>query len=57
MDAIRIAGAQSREQAPQATSRNARNEANQVPETAIRTLDDWELLLAGGGSEVSPEWP
>jgi len=57
MDAIRIAGAQSREQAPQATSRNARNEASDAPETAIRTLDDWELLLAGGGSEVSPEWP
>jgi hypothetical protein len=54
MDAIRIAGAQSREQAPQASSQNARHEA---PEAAIRTLDDWELLLAGGGSEVSPEWP
>lgn len=53
MDTIRIAGAQSREQAPQASSRNAGHEA---PETAIRTLDDWELLLAGGG-DVSPEWP
>ncbi|MCM2327009.1 MAG: hypothetical protein NDI88_03890 [Lysobacter sp.] len=53
MDTIRIAGAQSREQAPQASSRNAVPEA---PETAIRTLDDWELLLAGGG-DVSPEWP
>lgn len=54
MDNIRIAGAQSREQAPQASSQNAPHEA---PETAIRILDDWELLLAGGGGEVNPQWP
>lgn len=53
MDTIRIAGAQSREQAPQASSPNAGREA---PEAAIRTLDDWELLLAGGG-DVAGEWP
>lgn len=54
MDAIRIAGAQSREQAPQASSQDARHEA---PEATIRSLDEWELLLAGGGSEVGPVWP
>jgi len=53
MDATRTAGARSREQAPQASSRDPRREA---PETAIRTLDDWELLLAGGG-EAGAEWP
>jgi|PlaIllAssembly_1097288.scaffolds.fasta_scaffold529439_2 hypothetical protein len=54
MDAIRIAGAQSREQAPQISSPNARIEA---PEPALRTLEDWELLLAGGGTECDPVWP
>jgi len=54
MDTIRIAGAQSREQAPQASSPNAGHE---IPEAAIRTLDDCELLLAGGGGEVNPAWP
>lgn len=53
MDAIRTAGAQSREQATQASSPNAGRE---VPEAAIRILDDWELLLAGGG-EAGAEWP
>ena len=53
MDAIRTAGAQGREQAPQASSPNA---GRDVPEAAIRTLDDWELLLAGGG-EAGAEWP
>ncbi len=54
MDTIRIAGAQSQGLVEELTKpRNTRPE----PDAEIRGLEDWELVLAGGGGDAGPEWP
>jgi hypothetical protein len=55
MDTIRIDRAQALRNAD---SRNAPTPAAEVQVTGIRPLEDWELVLAGGGDggETGPEW-
>ncbi len=53
MDTIRIAGAQDQSLAEEFIA--PRNKREQQP-AEIRSLDDWELALAGGGDGM-PEWP
>jgi hypothetical protein len=53
MDTIRTAGAQMNAFADELLEplRGGR-----TPPAEIRALEDWELMLAGGG-DVAPEWP
>jgi hypothetical protein len=53
MDAIRIESAQA---TLAAEARNAEGTPKPSPAAEIRSLQEWELLLASGG-EGSPEWP
>jgi hypothetical protein len=53
MDAIRIDRAQA---TVPAEARNAEATPKQSLAAEIRSLQEWELLLASGG-EGSPEWP
>jgi hypothetical protein len=53
MNILKSAGAQVLEQSGETASPESRSER---PEAAIRPLQDWELLLAGGG-DGNPGWP